>query len=124
MDKYPIPINCPHCGSTVNFTSNAEIYGREYGNGKIYLCMGCKAYVGTHPDCITPLGILATPELRKLKVKAHSLFDVIWKSGKMKRYQAYRWLAEKLEIPVNQCHFGWFEKDMLLKAIRILEVKT
>lgn len=28
------PKVCRYCGSPVVFTSNAEIYGKEYGNGK------------------------------------------------------------------------------------------
>ncbi|MTI49441.1 MAG: hypothetical protein FH761_16535 [Firmicutes bacterium] len=121
IDKYPIPKKCIYCGSKVKLVSNSKIYGREYGNGKCYLCEGCKAYVGVHPDLKTPLGRLANKELRELKIKAHSLFDPHWKDGNIKRHQAYKELAEKLEIPRNECHFGWFDKDMLLKAIKILE---
>lgn len=40
------PTICRYCGSPVVFTSNAEIYGREYGDGKCYLCRNCKAFVG------------------------------------------------------------------------------
>ena len=32
------PTVCRYCGNPVVFTSNAEIYGKEYGNGKCFLC--------------------------------------------------------------------------------------
>ena len=37
------PTVCRYCGNPVVFTSNAEIYGKEYGNGKCFLCRKCKA---------------------------------------------------------------------------------
>ena len=121
VDKYPIPTKCIHCGGDVVYTSNSEIYGKEYGNGKCYLCITCRSYVGVHDGTDIPLGILATEELRELKKKAHNLFDPIWKSKKKYRWQCYQQLALKLEIPHEECHFGWFDKDRLLKAIDLLE---
>ncbi len=49
------PKVCRYCGSPVVFTSNAEIYGKEYGNGKCYLCRKCKAFVGVHTGTDIPL---------------------------------------------------------------------
>ena len=46
IDKYPTVCNL--CGGKVIYTSNARIYGKEYGSGKCYLCTNCGAYVGTH----------------------------------------------------------------------------
>lgn len=120
---YPIPTECIYCGAEVNLVSNAKIYGREYGNGKCYACSECDSYVGVHPDLVTPLGILANPELRELKKKAHALFDPLWKSKKMSRKEAYRVLAAKLCIPIKECHIGWFNKEMVIKAISVLKEK-
>ena len=123
FQPYPIPTCCPYCPGTVILTSNDYIYGRLYerhGNSNIYVCTGCKASVGTHYDGRTPLGRMANAELKALKMTAHTLFDPMWKSGRMKRKQAYNDLAKKLGIPVRECHFGWFDKPMLLKAIQIL----
>lgn len=121
IDHYPIPITCPYCGSPVIFTSNAVIYGREYGNGRCYKCTSCDAYVGVHDRTNIPLGRLANRELRELKMKCHSLFDPVWKLNKsIKREHAYRCLADVLGIPMNECHFGWFDRDMLLKTLFVL----
>lgn len=49
------PKVCRYCGSPVVFTSNAEIYGKEYGNDKCYLCRKCKAFVGVHTGTDIPL---------------------------------------------------------------------
>jgi len=121
VDYYPIPKECPYCQSDVVYTSNAVIYGREYGNGRVYKCTGCDAYVGVHTGTRIPLGRLANRELRELKKYCHDLFDPAWKGNKnLNREKAYGRLATILEIPHNECHFGWFDKDMLLKAREVL----
>ncbi|MNW54956.1 hypothetical protein D3C74_325870 [compost metagenome] len=122
INKYPIPKNCPYCSSSVVFTSNAAIYGKEYGNGRCYKCTSCDAYVGVHNGTNIPLGRLANRELRELKKECHSLFDPVWKTNKhIKREQAYGRLANVLGIPHVECHFGWFDKGMLHKALEILQ---
>ncbi len=120
--KYPIPEKCIYCGDTVNLVSNSVVYGREYGNGLCYKCVSCDSYVGVHHDRVTPLGRLADNELRKLKQQAHTLFDPLWKTKprRMSRQTAYDRLADKLGIPAKECHFGWFDREMLLKSIEIL----
>jgi len=125
MDKYPIPKECLYCYSQVIYCSNALIYGREYGNGRCYKCTNCDAYVGVHSGTQVPLGRLANSELRELKKECHALFDPVWKINKnIKREQAYGRLANALGIPRNECHFGWFDKEMLLKAKSILIIPS
>lgn len=114
------PKICPYCSNKVVLTSNKEIYGREFGNGRCYLCRNCKASVGTHPGGKKPLGVLATREMKVLKKACHELFDHIWKSRKSNRSNLYRILATKLNIDPKDCHFGHFETPRLLEAIKIL----
>lgn len=117
------PTKCNLCEGKVIYTTNDTIYGKQYGSGYCYLCTCCGAYVGTHkPYPKVALGILANAEMRELKMKAHSIFDKTW-SNRKERNIAYKNLATKLNIPINECHFGYFDKDMLLKAINILEGK-
>jgi hypothetical protein len=117
---YKLSSKCPYCGGTVSKTSNANLYDREYGNGMCYMCDTCEASVGCYDDG-TPLGRLADKELKDLKMQAHAKFDPLWKDGSMKRKDAYKWLANKLRIRVEDCHIGYFGKDALLKVIEITE---
>ena len=123
ISTYPIPIHCDYCGGVVIFTSNAAIYGREYGSGKCYKCTACDAYVGVHNGTEIPLGRLANKELRELKKQCHNLFDLAWKgrSKRITRAEAYKRLASLLGIPARECHFGWFDKDRLTRALEILQ---
>lgn len=43
-----------------------------------------------------------------------------WRANK-KRVELYCWLAEQLGISVSECHFGYFDLDMLKKAYRVLK---
>lgn len=125
MNLYPT--ECNICGGPVIYTSNSKIYGREYGSGKMYYCTQCGSYVGTHiPRPREAFGLLANEEMRDMKQKCHKLFDEKWihektiKQKKKVRKQAYKELADKLEISIHNCHFGYFDMDMLNKAYEIL----
>jgi hypothetical protein len=117
----PIPKTCRYCGNEVVFTSNAEIYGKEYGNGKCFLCRNCMAYVGVHTETLTPLGTLANDELRKARNKAHEQFDKLWKSKKMKRNEAYSWLAKKMNLKKEDTHIALFEIEQCEKVVEIVK---
>lgn len=117
MDLYPT--RCNICQGKVVYISNARVYGSGY----CYYCTGCGAYVGTHkpwPD--KALGILADGEMREWKMKCHGVFDPFWKrKGKRKtRGALYGRLAEQMGIPVDDCHFGYFDLAELEKAYRIV----
>lgn len=125
------PTKCNLCGGKVIFTSNAMIYGKDYGSGKCYLCTSCGAYVGTHkPRPDEAMGILADAEMREMKRKCHDKFDRLWrfestrKKRHMLRNMAYSTLAKKMNIPVEQCHFGYFDMDQLEVAyLKVLEME-
>lgn len=121
------PTTCNLCGGPVIFTNNRIVYGKEYGSGKCYYCTSCHAYVGTHkPRPTEALGLLANPEMRKMKMQCHERFDAFWKQEPssrkrhIARHNAYRKLADAMGIPLAECHFGYFNLDELQKAYQIL----
>ncbi|MBR2246913.1 MAG: hypothetical protein IJ880_07820 [Bacilli bacterium] len=119
------PTICRYCGSPVVYTSNAEIYGREYGDGKCYLCRNCRSFVGVHPGTDIPLGTLANEELRRYRKAAHFWFDKIWKKPTriMTRDKAYKWLSKEIGLPKEQTHIGMFEKEQCEKVMEISQKK-
>lgn len=46
---------------------------------------------------------MANKPTREARKRAHAAFDPLWKSGQMKRGEAYKWLSEKLG---KQIHIG------------------
>lgn len=111
-DPLPVPAECPHCAGAIGLVSNAAIYGREFGEWPFaYLCASadCGAYVGLHPFTALPLGTLATAPMREARKRAKAAFNPLWQSGRMRRAEAYQWLADELGIEASRCHIGMFD---------------
>lgn len=124
-DFLPPPTKCDVCGSSnVTCTTNDVIYRKTYGNWPyIYFCKECKSYVGCHPNTKNPLGFMANEVTRTKRKAAHAAFDSLWKEGYMTRGEAYRWLAERLEIPFKECHISQLSDDQLDKVIEYASVE-
>ena len=105
--------------------SNSKIYGRAYGEWPwALLCVNrnCGAYVGLHPATGIPLGTLATANIRAARKMAKNLFNPLWQGPNARvrnRSEAYAWLATQMDIPVEQCHFGWFDAAQCEHAAQI-----
>ena len=108
---------CPYCGRQAEYVDSKAVYGRSYG--MIYLCEDCDAYVGVHKGTDKPLGRLADKELRYWKKAAHKAFDPLWKTRKMRRNQAYKWLAEQMGLPPKETHIGMFDVAKCKKVVKV-----
>lgn len=118
------PTKCNICGGQVEYTETAKVYGRKnlryQTSGYCYHCLNCGAIVGTHkarPD--EAMGLLADKEMAKMRQKSHDLFDKLWKTCD-ERTAMYHKLADELDIPFEECHFGYFDKEQLRKIYSIL----
>lgn len=64
---------------------------------------------------------MANEELRQLRMKCHRVFDVKWKSGKMTRNKAYKWLQNKMNLSSEDAHIGRFNKTQCIQLLKILK---
>ena len=96
-------------------TDSSKIYGKDYG--KIYLCTNCNAFVGVHKKGDKTLGTLANSILRTKRKETHQVFDKFWKDTNMSRTEGYKWLSEKMGLPFNSTHIGYFEMEECQKVI-------
>jgi len=124
-DQLPQPADCRYCGSPVRIATHQEVYiGRSFGNWPyMYLCDGCGAYVGIHEGTDLPLGTLANEELRMSRKTNKRIFIVVIAGEVMKRAEGYKWLAGEMNIPVSECHWGWFDLDRCAQAGEICTAK-
>lgn len=121
----PAPTECRFCHSEVHVATHQEVYGRNYSDWPyMYLCGNCGACVGMHPFTDIPLGTLADRATREARKNCKKPFEALWRSGQMSRTEAYNWLAAELNIPVGECHFGWFDIEMCERAREICEGKS
>lgn len=116
----PIPTECHYCGGSVRLLEHSQFYrsGRNYGSWPyLYACQGCDASVGIHPGTLIPLGTLADSELKDARQRNKTVFllaqEILFNDD---RGAAYRWLAHKMGIEVESCHWGWFDLDQCEKA--------
>lgn len=119
--KIAMGIKCPYCGGDAHMVGGDVIYPHrpDLFEKKFWHCAPCNAYVGCHAHnpklSFTgnePLGRLANAELRAAKSAAHAAFDPIWQDGHLaSRKTAYAWLADKLNIHVDDCHIGEFDVE-------------
>ena len=108
---------CNYCGKPAAYVDSSIVYHKSYG--MIYYCPPCTAWVGVHKGTDKPLGRLANAELREWKKKAHAAFDPLWQGGKMRRNQAYAWLAQRLGLPTHLTHIGMFDVITCQQVVRI-----
>lgn len=110
---------CEYCNNAAEKVTGREVYPHrpDLYEKIIYRCRPCNASVGCHPGTDKPLGRLANQPLKKAKMAAHAAFDPLWKSKKMKRGEAYKWLAAALGLSVDDCHIGMFDEAMCKRVI-------
>lgn len=99
---------CPYCSGATKLVPRSTLYPNH--EGLVYLCSPCSAWVGVKKGSDKSLGFVANSNLRKWRRAAHQWFDPLWK-GKPNgtRDKAYKWLAEQLDIPEEECHIAMFD---------------
>ena len=115
---------CDYCKQPARLVTGKELYPHrpDLFIKYFYVCRPCSAHVGCHNDSASPLGRLANSELRRAKSLAHAAFDPLWKNGRMKRQQAYKWLAAQIGVEKSECHIGMFDVHVCHKVVSVCEV--
>ena len=120
-----IPEICRYCGGIVRLVPARMIYGAEAAKRlklkreMIYQCQNCNARVGCHKGTTRPLGNLANGVLRLKRMETHQVYDAFWKRSGMTRTQAYKWLAEQMNLTEDRAHIGSFEMDQCQMVIEL-----
>ena len=110
-----VELECPECGAKM--TLRKSRFGQFYGCST---WPKCDAAHGAHPDG-TPLGVPANKATKQARIKAHEAFDTLWKGGRMKRSEAYSWMASALGLTAAEAHIGRFDIptcERLVEAVR------
>lgn len=106
------------CGKACNLTDGHALYPYkpEAAQKPFWQCPCGSALVGCHPGTITPLGTPADKDTRRARMAAHDAFDPLWKSKTLRRTEAYKRLASKLNIRAEDCHIGLFDIATCLRV--------
>jgi ssDNA-binding Zn-finger/Zn-ribbon topoisomerase 1 len=114
---------CGECGSPMQLLESGKFPSRHQNFTPFYGCTKyphCKGTLGAHPDG-TPKGIPANKETRVARIRAHAVFDQIWKTRLVKhRGAAYGWMRQAMELSKNTAHIGMFTKAQCEELIRLV----
>lgn len=142
MFPTPAPICCRYCGAAAELVAGDVAYPARFdlAHVKVWRCQRCDALVGCHKegapvrapdgsitvsDGTIPLGSLANKELREARKEAHRMFDPLWRDSKrMKRTEAYRWMADQLGIELEDAHVARLEFEQCVKLMHAIENLT
>jgi ssDNA-binding Zn-finger/Zn-ribbon topoisomerase 1 len=98
-------LRCGDCGAPMEVRPSK--FGCFYGCVKWPDCNGTH---GAHPDG-KPKGIPANKATREARVRAHFVFDKVWKERLKSRREAYRWMRDAMGLSASQAHIGRFDRD-------------
>lgn len=120
-------VQCPYCHQPCELAKDSSIvYSRDYG--PIWICHPCQVWVGCHPGTTHPKGCPANATLRQLRIKAHGVFDPLWKlkaqrgmSIKEARFTGYMWLSKTLNIEFDRCHIAMMNEDDCKRVIELCQ---
>lgn len=108
---------CADCGARMEV--RASKYGAFYGCVRWPECNGTH---GAHPDG-SPLGTPADKATREARIKAHFVFDQVWKNQYLLRRQAYQWMREQMGLSHSKAHIGRFSKEQCERLIGLVYKK-
>lgn len=64
------------------------------------------------------MGVPADRATRQARVRAHYVFDALWKSGRMTRKQAYSVLCKVMRKSEEDGHIGKFNREECERLVR------
>lgn len=113
---------CNYCGARARLARGSELYPAQlaFADKLFWRCDACDAHVGCHGRSCNPMGSLANAPLRLARRRAHAEFDVVWKSGRKSRADAYAWLAKKLGMAESECHIGRFDIEQCQRVVQLM----
>jgi hypothetical protein len=124
-DKIPY-LRCPEAGcgavmvlrETKRFTKNGK--PRLFYGCSMWEITRCPGVHGAHPDG-KPLGVPADKETKQWRIKAHEVFDKLWKQYGLTREEAYGMLQSLMEMIPEQAHIGNFNAVQCQELIKKIE---
>jgi ssDNA-binding Zn-finger/Zn-ribbon topoisomerase 1 len=112
-------LKCGECGSLMSLRKSPKYKNPFYGCTEYPQCKGSH---GAHPDG-RPLGIPANKATKQARINAHIAFDHMWKTKKMRRYDAYAWLSQSMRLPMEEAHIGRFTVEQCEQLIALVRKK-
>jgi ssDNA-binding Zn-finger/Zn-ribbon topoisomerase 1 len=112
-------LKCGECGAEMRIHTSKKFANPFYGCSRF---PDCKGSHGAHRDG-RPLGIPANKVTKMARIRAHRVFDLIWKERKMSRGEAYAWMRRKMKLSEDDAHIGKFTLEQCEQLITDVRTK-
>ncbi len=118
---------CPVCGSRAVIKTAREVIGEKAVDPDrfIFVCsrydQGCNTYVYAAKGSKTPLGEMADPQVRNLRIRAHKAIDAVVNSGVMSKRNVYDYLADHMGCPIGRFHLAECGRYGCEETIRLMQ---
>jgi ssDNA-binding Zn-finger/Zn-ribbon topoisomerase 1 len=106
-------LKCADCGSTMVLRKSKKFSSPFYGCSRFPECRGTH---GAHPDG-RPKGTPGDRKTKAARIRAHQMFDRLWKMDRMTRGAAYAWMRRQMGITDAQAHIGHFTAEQCERLI-------
>lgn len=111
---------CSVCGARAVLRPASYVYGDQGKNMgfKLYVCRNypkCNTYVSARAG--KPGVRLADKKLRRLRIEAHRLQDLLIAQGVMSKANIYFWMRYKYKLTATQAHISLFDETMCERLI-------
>ena len=118
----PRPTCCDECKSySIELVEKKEIYGPfADGEGQLWLCRDCGAYVPCHEGTDRPAGAMGNEATRRARTRAHAAFDPLWRSKHQGHDRKWwqTWLVGLLELPPERCNIAMLDREQCERVIK------
>lgn len=116
---------CVKCDkdTEARLTNGEEVYNHRTDLYELpfWICDTCFNFVGTHhksDNKLKPLGVIATKELKQIRIKIHNILDPLWKQGERDRKELYSDLSKQLGYTFHTAEIRTIEEaNKILKLI-------
>ncbi len=123
----PVPASAPkrcQCGAGAVLRDTRQVWPSLRPVQPLWLCSRypeCDSYVRCHPDTTVPMGSLAGPRLRKLRGKAHEVFDPLWREGGAVIDRGMAYVIAGRVMGIEDLHIGQMSERQCLRFIERIE---
>lgn len=113
---------CGECQAPMVLRFSQKYEQHFYGCSRYPECPGTH---GCHKDG-RPNGIPANKATKKSRIKAHSVFDQLWRNDsplgarRLRRRDAYTWLRKAMKLSNAEAHIGMFNSDQCEQLIHLV----
>lgn len=111
-------LKCGECGAPMDLRES-----KKYQKAPFYGCQRfpeCRGTHGARPDG-SPLGIPANKATKRARMRAHAIFDEVWKKRLTKhRGGAYAWMRQVMNLSAEKAHIAMFNAEQCEELIELV----